>query len=158
MTDPAKFIARWQTSSGSERANHQSFVIELCDVLGVARPDPAQDHGDNSYVFEKSVTVHDADGSERRNWIDCYKRGCFVLEAKQATLTGTTRRGTPAHAARLLKAHAQAVGYVRALDPKSEPTVPFLVVLDVGGSIDLLPTSVAPTASGRRIPRPMPTA
>jgi hypothetical protein len=137
MTDPAKFIARWQTSSGSERANHQSFVIELCDLLSVAHPDPAQDHGDNPYVFEKAVTVHEADGSERRNWIDCYKRGCFVLEAKQATLTGTTRRGTPAHAARLLKAHAQAVGYVRALDPKSEPTVPFLVVLDVGGSIDL---------------------
>lgn len=137
MTDAAGFISRWQNSSGSERSNHQSFVIELCDLLGVAHPDPARADGNDPYVFEKAVTVHEADGSEHRGWIDCYKRGCFVLEAKQATLTGTTRRGTPAHAARLLKAHAQAAGYVRALDPKREPTVPFLIVLDVGGSIDL---------------------
>lgn len=137
MTDPAKFIARWRDSSGSERANHQMFVAELCDLLGIGHPDPAKHGGDNAYVFEKVVAIHEADGSAREGRIDCYKRGCFVLEAKQATLTGTTRRGTPAHAARLLKAHAQAVGYVRALDPKSEPTVPFLVVLDVGGSFDL---------------------
>ena len=137
MTDPAKFIARWRDSSGSERANHQMFVAELCDLLGIGHPDPAKHGGDNAYVFEKVVAIHEADGSTHDDRIDCYKRGCFVLEAKQATLTGTTRRGTPAHAARLLKAHAQAVGYVRALDPKSEPTVPFLVVLDVGGSFDL---------------------
>lgn len=61
----------------------------------------------------------------------------FVLEAKQATAKGTLRRGTPAHQTRLLKAKQQAAGYVRALDPASEPAVPFLIVLDVGGSFDL---------------------
>ena len=32
--DPIKsFITRWAQSSAAERANFQSFAIELCDVL-----------------------------------------------------------------------------------------------------------------------------
>ena len=38
--DPAAFIARWQKSGAAERANYQLFLSELCDVLGVPRPDP----------------------------------------------------------------------------------------------------------------------
>ena len=36
------FIARWKDSGGHERANCQLFLAELCDVLGVPRPDPAK--------------------------------------------------------------------------------------------------------------------
>ena len=36
------FIARWQgREGGQERANYALFLSELCDVLGVRRPDPA---------------------------------------------------------------------------------------------------------------------
>lgn len=37
------FIDRWSKSAGAERANYQLFLAELCDVLGVARPEPTGD-------------------------------------------------------------------------------------------------------------------
>jgi len=47
MTAPAAqteaFIAHWQgREGGQERANYGLFLIGLCDVLGVPRPDPAR--------------------------------------------------------------------------------------------------------------------
>jgi hypothetical protein len=39
------FIVRWQgREGGQERANYALFPTELCDVLGVPRPDPAAAH------------------------------------------------------------------------------------------------------------------
>jgi hypothetical protein len=38
----SSFISRWSASSGAERANKDSFLNELCDVLGVPRPDPTR--------------------------------------------------------------------------------------------------------------------
>jgi hypothetical protein len=36
------FITRWSANAGgAERANYALFLTELCDVIGVARPDPA---------------------------------------------------------------------------------------------------------------------
>lgn len=44
------FIARWTAADGSERANYQLFVGELCALLGVEPPQPAKDDaGDNAY-------------------------------------------------------------------------------------------------------------
>ncbi len=40
---PAAFIARWQGVDGSERANYQLFVAELCRLLEVSEPGPAHD-------------------------------------------------------------------------------------------------------------------
>ena len=38
--DVDHFIARWTArEGGAERANYQVFLAELCDVLGVARPE-----------------------------------------------------------------------------------------------------------------------
>lgn len=80
------FIARWQDSGAAERANFQLFLSELCDLLGVARPEPAKpNESDNAYVFERGVTFRFADGSTSPGRIDLYKRGCFVLEAKQGS-------------------------------------------------------------------------
>jgi hypothetical protein len=46
------FIARWSPSSGAERANYQLFLAELCDLLGVPRPDPSvADDAANTYVL-----------------------------------------------------------------------------------------------------------
>jgi hypothetical protein len=46
------FIARWSAASPSERANAQLFLVELCDLLGVPRPDPKPGSG---YAFEIPV-------------------------------------------------------------------------------------------------------
>lgn len=74
------FIARWANASASERANSQLFLAELCDVLGVERPDPRLDSG---YSFEHVVVERHVDGTTSQGRIDLYKRGCFVLESKQ---------------------------------------------------------------------------
>ncbi len=79
-TPIAPFIARWRDSGAAERANYQLFLSELCDVLEVERPQPTtSDETASAYVFEKSVPLpHGATGR-----MDLYRRGCFVLEAKQ---------------------------------------------------------------------------
>ena len=141
------FIARWVASGAAERANYQLFLSELADVLGVPRPEPAvPDDSRNAYVFERSVTFHHADGTTTTGRIDLYKRGCFVLEAKQGAdleqngatpaRRGTALRGTPAWDDAMVRARGQAEQYLRAL-PFDEPTPPFLVVVDVGHSIEL---------------------
>jgi hypothetical protein len=74
------FIARWTAASASERANSQPFICELCDILGVSRPEPTRQSG---YAFEYEVTEHHPDGSTTKGRIDLYKRGCFIPESKQ---------------------------------------------------------------------------
>ena len=39
QADIGAFIARWKASGAAERANYQLYLSELCDVLGVPRPD-----------------------------------------------------------------------------------------------------------------------
>jgi hypothetical protein len=55
--DPVEtFIARWQAAGGSERANYQLFVTELCELLALPKPEPAMaETADNAYVFERRV-------------------------------------------------------------------------------------------------------
>ena len=78
-----EFITRWSASSGSEIANFQSFAHDLCELLGVERPKPAQSDGQtNDYRFERPVTETHT-GKRRSRRIDLYRRGCFVMEAKQ---------------------------------------------------------------------------
>ncbi|MFZ2629067.1 MAG: DNA methyltransferase [Rugosibacter sp.] len=126
------FIVRWTKASGSERANYQLFVTELCRLLDVEPPQPAfADAGENAYVFERRVTFRHGDGSESAGFIDCYRRGAFVLEAKKLK-TGGAQTFDDA----LLRARAQAENYARAL-PATEGRPPFLVVVDVGNVIEL---------------------
>jgi hypothetical protein len=78
------FITRWQTSGAAERANYQMFLSELCDVIGVPRPDPtAADTTKNLYVFDRAITRTHPDGSSTTNYIDLYKARHFVNETKQ---------------------------------------------------------------------------
>ncbi len=126
------FIARWTKASGSERANYQLFVTELCRLLDVEPPQPAfADAGENAYVFERRVTFRHGDGSESAGFIDCYRRGAFVLEAKKLK-TGGAQTFDDA----LLRARAQPENYARAL-PATEGRPPFLVFVDVGNVIEL---------------------
>src|SRR4051812_34486537 len=87
---PDDFIARWQgREGGQERANYALFLAELCDVLGVARPEPAAaDSAENDYVFERVVKRPHLDGSAGLGRIDLYKRNNYVLEAKQSRQPG----------------------------------------------------------------------
>jgi hypothetical protein len=130
---PQDFLARWQHADGSELANYQLFVTDLCHLLGVPTPDPArEDTRDNAYVFERRVTFRHGDGSESTGRIDCFKRGHFVLEAKKIKLGATTKGFDDA----LQRARGQAEGYARAL-PAEEGRPPFLIVVDVGHVIEL---------------------
>ncbi|HYN60406.1 MAG TPA: type IIL restriction-modification enzyme MmeI, partial [Rubrivivax sp.] len=130
---PAAFIARWQGVSGSERANYQLFIGELCRLLDVPEPEPAHDDTrDNAYVFERRVSFAHGDGGSSAGFIDCYRRGAFVLEAKRVKAGKHTQGFDDA----LLRARAQAEGYARAL-PAAEGRPPFLLVVDVGHVIEL---------------------
>jgi hypothetical protein len=135
-TDASAFIARWQGVTASELSTSQSFVIELCELLGVPRPHatPEQD-----YMFERPVTFAHGNGSTSAGRIDCYRRGAFIWESKKlkpgaaATAANAT---TKAFDDALLRARSQAEAYARAL-PASEGRPPFLVVVDVGHVIEL---------------------
>lgn len=127
------FITRWAKASGSERANYQLFLTELAALLDLPRPDPASDDTrDNAYVFERHVTEKSADGTESARYIDLYRRGCFICEAKKVK-AGEHTKG---FGARILAAYNQASNYARAL-PASEGRPPFLMVVDVGNFIEL---------------------
>ena len=133
VTRVAEFIQRWQHAGGTERANYQLFLTELCALLGLPQPDPAGDDNEhNAYTFERRVDIQRADGSENRGFIDLYRRGSFVLEAKQTGKTLDSQGWDKA----MLAAHNQADTYVRAL-PQTEGRPPFIVVTDVGRSLEL---------------------
>jgi hypothetical protein len=67
------FMERWERSGAAERSNHQLFISELCDLLGVPHPDPATpDNSKNSYIFERSITFQHGDGTSSTGFIDLY--------------------------------------------------------------------------------------
>lgn len=154
LTPIEVFITRWQNSGASERANYASFLNELCEQIDVPRPDPTRsDDEHNAYVFERSVTFQNGDGTTSQGRIDLYKRSCFVLEAKQGsernkadsdlfgtklkkTRKGTATRGTKGWDDAMLAARGQAERYAKAL-PQTEGWPPFIIVVDVGYSIEL---------------------
>ncbi|MGY6588647.1 MAG: DNA methyltransferase [Wenzhouxiangella sp.] len=127
------FIQRWQNTGGKERANYQLFLTELCQLLGLPGPMPASDNpADDEYVFEHRVDIHHPDGTASRGYIDLYKRGHFVLEAKRVTEDHASSRWDKA----MLRAAAQADTYIRAL-PAGEGRPPFLLTCDVGKTIEV---------------------
>ena len=91
FSDPVEtFITRWTArEGGAERANYQMFLTELCDVIGVPRPDPAgAEREQNDYVFERAVRPRDSDATTAPKRIDLYRKNAFILEAKQSRLPG----------------------------------------------------------------------
>ena len=123
------FIHRWQGVQASELASAQSFVMELCDLLGVERPHPTLEQG---YMFERPITFTHGDGSTSAGRIDCYRRGHFVLEAKRLKAAGHTKGFDDG----LLRARSQGEAYARAL-PAPEGRPPFVLVVDVGTVIEV---------------------
>ncbi len=156
------FIHRWSRAEASERANAQLFLSELSDLLEVPRP--SNTHADG-YTFEFPVKIPLGDGSLGDGRIDLYRRDAFVLEAKQyadaqnkegpksdsarvmeqagvylpARKSGPKNgpiRGSGAWDDAMMKARGQAERYARSL-PEGHATPPFLLVADIGHSIEL---------------------
>jgi len=145
-----EFIAWGSKASGSEIANAQSFTRELCIALDLQPPNLARDdNAANDYVFERSVLFQHSDGSSTTKFIDCYRQGAFVLENKKVRADVKSRSFDDA----MLRAHAQAVAYVRQL-PTGEGRPPFVVVIDVGNVIELY--SEFSQTGGAYIPFPDP--
>ncbi|MDP1729964.1 MAG: class I SAM-dependent DNA methyltransferase [Devosia sp.] len=152
-----QLIAEATSSGGSERANYQLFIAGLCDVLGVPRPTMSQEaNARNDYVFERSLDYRHPDGSTTKLYIDCYKRGSFVLEAKQSARRqaeddrqtslfgseansrklGHAKRGSRGWDRVMRSAYMQAVDYTRRL-PVEHGYPPFVILVDVGHVIEL---------------------
>jgi len=155
---PEEFIKRWAPSGGSEQANAKLFLTELTHLIAAPPPDPVVPRlSENDYVFERRIALR-ADDANR--YIDLYKRGCFVLEAKQSrqrngqkrsqldwqpdTPLGEARREHAGAAgrdgadwARLMRsARQQAEGYVRNL-PDGHNLPPFILLCDVGHVLEI---------------------
>lgn len=140
------FIARWRmrcAGGGSERSNAQMFLCELCEVLGVAAPHPSGARADDDYVFEYQLRGNQPWGDSINRRIDLYKRGRFVLEAKQSREPGQAK-AIPAYTTTgqdpwdvpMRNAVQQALRYVQML-PASHPAPPFIIACDVGAVIEL---------------------
>ncbi len=160
--DVELFITHWRDTGGSELANTQSFINGLCRLIGVEPPHGSRtDDAQNDYVFERRVFQDNGDGTVSFGRIDCYKRGSFILEAKQGSEAdraaaergeddldlfgqtasarlkrGTARRGTPGWAKAMVQAKGQAERYAKAL-PADHGWPPFLLVADIGYCIEV---------------------
>ena len=127
--DAEGFIAKWSGVNASELSTSQSFLADLCRLLGAPTPHPTPGQ---DYMFERPITFAHGDGSTSAGRIDLYRRGAFVLESKKLK-AGPTGKGFDEA---LLRARSQAEGYARAL-PAAEGRPPFVVVVDVGNRIEL---------------------
>jgi hypothetical protein len=149
------FISRWHgREGGAERANYVLFLRELTDGLGLPIPEPADT--DSSYRFE--YPVRGDHGPPLR--IDLYKKGAFILEAKQSRLaenafrrhdkgeaivqadrfgdvgpTGPARARRGAWNADMRAAFNQAWDYASRL-PADHERPPFIITCDVGRSFE----------------------
>ena len=151
-----EFIRKWSDrEGGAERANAAMYLVELTAVLGVPAPDPAgADTAGNDYVFERAVRPAFGEAGPPRR-IDLYKKGCFLLEAKQSRWSGSVKADpfdpievqadmlSPADGPRargwdtlMRNALTQARGYVADLPP-DHPAPPFLIICDVARSFEI---------------------
>lgn len=134
---------------------------ELCRLIGVDQPHDHREKGlpAEDYCFERAVRFRYEDGSTSPGRIDLYRKGSFVLEAKQSTKRqkgGDTydqfsfmleadggavavkeRPRAKAVASSwdvlMRSAKRQAEDYARALDEWP----PFIIVVDVGHAIEV---------------------
>ncbi|MBD1926442.1 class I SAM-dependent DNA methyltransferase [Trichocoleus sp. FACHB-90] len=131
-----QFITRWQNSSGNERANYQMFFSELCDALGVKRPDVKGSVTGDPYCFDKDITIYHPSGKKTPGYIDFYKADHFLIEAKQGSEKsgkGTAKRGTNTYLKAMEAAFVQAIAYTRNL----LKLPPFLLTCDIGDHFEL---------------------
>lgn len=148
--DIGDFITKWRgVTGGQERANYGQFINDFCQALGLPLPQPAAAGVLGDYQFEGPVQGGGAGGNTGA--IDLYKKGHFILEAKQSKLSDAqklqselfdTPEDAPASPSgarydRLMRdALGQAKRYAVNL-PSNHPWPPFLIVCDVGRAFEL---------------------
>lgn len=152
------FIEKAKASGGAEMANCQPFIERLCRFLSLPEPDLATERNHlNDYVYERRIAFKHQDGSTSPGRIDLYKRGHFILEAKQSakrakptesdepglfpedmiqTKGGQAKRGTRTWDKVMVAAKKQAEDYARAL-PVDHGYPPFILVLDIGNVLEV---------------------
>ncbi len=143
-----EFIDRWGKVSGKERTYYQVFLNELCDLIGVDKP--SAQHGE-TYQYERTIIARQIEGKSTSNFIDLYKKDCFVLEAKQSPkrirpeqlelpVDGKAKPGADrvrgGWDSLMRNAREQAERYAKRL-PVEEGWPPFIIVVDVGHVIEL---------------------
>ncbi len=144
------FINKWRgVTGGAERANYAQFINDLCSALDLPVPGVATGGVLGTYQFEGPVPGGGAGGNTGA--IDLYKRGCFILEAKQSKLREADRQqaqlfdvadtapASPSGARydRFMRdALSQAKRYAANL-PGDHPSPKFLIVCDVGRAFEL---------------------
>lgn len=136
-------------------ANYALFLTEFTEVLGLEKPLPATDSGQNDhYRLERPVTSA-AIGETSKKFIDFYRRGSFILETKQGSQPKVPDDGQPALAAvpavrrlghgvrgtrawdkSMVKARGQADNYVRSI-AREDGWPPFVIVCDVGDVFEI---------------------
>ena len=144
MVDVGEFIKKWSPSGGNERVNAIPFLNDLCDVIGVDKPKPAEQSSKNDdYRFERYVKSKVIVG-EKQNRIDFYRKGSFILEAKQGIHANSAQRDHAGHGVRgsfqhvqtMKNAYMQADQYARAI-AHEDGWVPFIIVCDIGYRFDI---------------------
>ena len=129
----------WADTSVNERASFQTWMLRFCEALGVPTPEPPTD----DYRFELPVRVVDREGRESTNFIDCWKKDHFALEAKAIG----DERADPL----LRKAFGQVRNYVAHVSGNPPP---YLMVVDVARTLivwDRWSGAYGDFAAGRRI-------
>ncbi|MDP3773959.1 MAG: hypothetical protein Q8Q85_06790, partial [Gemmatimonadales bacterium] len=112
---------KWAYAEASERANFAPYLIDLCKALGVDGPGPAG----SGYQLELTIKVITKDGVEVANYIDCFRRDFFAIEAKDQE---------PGRSSDLLlrRAFGQVRNYV-TYAPGGMP--PYVMVMDVARTL-----------------------
>lgn len=144
------FIYKWLgVKGGAERANYQLFLTEFAQALDLPTASPGEQGKLGNYQFDGPVPGGAVSGAT--GFIDLYKRGCFILEAKQSKIGEADQKqadfwDAPAAAPsspsgarydKLMRdALAQAKRYAVNL-PGEHPWPPFLIVCDVGRAFEV---------------------
>lgn len=139
----------WGKPGGQEHANFHPFMADLCEVMGLDRPGAAEKGKLGAYEYEASVPGGSFRSLKGTGAIDLYKRGHFIMEAKQsylkpeqASLDLTPNSAAPqapsgARYDKLMRdARLQAENYAKNL-PANEPVAPFVIVCDVGRAFEI---------------------
>ena len=136
-----QFIKNWSGARVGERASFQPFISELCDVLNVEVPDRDRP-GHPDYGFERPVRLSESrkSGALKPSRMDLYRRGCFVMEAKQPERLDRPRADPRRHEAgwaaanrSMRQAKREAEEYARGLDTRP----PFLITVAMGEALEL---------------------
>ncbi len=144
-------------SGGAERANYAIFIDRMCEALGLARPGYGKGGELGNYQFDAPLKSGSFRSSTGTGYIDCYRKGHFILEAKQSRRSDGTKKAPITHQAGLAleggegpapevlpggydklmrSALAQARHYAAML-PADHPSPKFLIVCDVGRAFEL---------------------